>query len=252
MSVDVGDPDLQRWLRGGVATVHAVLAILIAFTSGIAVAGFGRSLLVGANVLVEGSPAFDAVSTMSQYVGFLLGMAIFLRAVRRRDLLDGRVRVPTLREAGWVAAGLVVLFAVSIGLGALLSALDVGVARNRVIQRGMEAPRLFLYMILVTILFVGPGEELVFRGVVQGLFRRAFGPAAAIAIASLLFGISHWLALIGTGSGRIAYVLIAAVLGLILGTVYEVTDNLVVPILVHGVYNAARFLIGYLDATGLA
>lgn len=251
MSVDVADPDLPRWVRGGVATVYGVLAILVAFLSGIAVAGFGRSFLLGVGALAEGTPESAAVFTALQFVGFILGMAILLHAIQRRDLLDGRVRVPTLRDAGWTAAGLLVLFTVSIGLGALLSAFGVEVARNRVIERGMETPRLFLLMIPVTVLFVATGEELVFRGVVQGLFRRALGPAAAVAVASLLFGVSHWLALVGTGGGRLAYVLIAAVLGLILGTVYETTDNLVVPILVHGLYNGIRFFVGYLEATGL-
>ena len=39
-------------------------------------------------------------------------------------------------------------------------------------------------------------------------------------------------------------------LSLILGILYEYTDNLVVPILVHGAYDAVLFSLQYLMATG--
>lgn len=231
--------------------MHAVLAIVIAFLSGIVVAVVGRDLLVSGGVLVAESPEAQAVATALQYVGFGVAMAIYLTSIQRRWLITDRVRVPTLREVGTIVGGLVVLFGVSVGISALLSWLGVEVARNRVIQQGMETPRLFLYMVPVTVLFVAPGEELVFRGVVQGLYRRALGPEAAIAVASLLFGLSHWLALVSVGgTGKLVYVLIAAMLGIILGITYEWTENLVVPIAVHGAYNALRFLIGYVTATG--
>lgn len=232
--------------------MHAVLAIVIAFLSGIVVAVVGRDLLVSGGVLVAESPEAQAVATALQYVGFGLAMAVYLTSIQRRWLVTDHVRTPTLREVGTTVGGLVVLFGVSVGTSALLSWLGVEVATNRVIQQGMETPRLFLYMVPVTILFVAPGEELVFRGVVQGLYRRALGPEAAIAVASLLFGLSHWLALVSVGgTGKLLYVLIAAMLGIILGITYEWTGNLTVPIAIHGAYNALRFLIGYVTATGV-
>lgn len=252
MSVDVSDPDLPTWLRGGVATMHAVLAIAIAFLSGIVVAVAGQNLLVGPGPLIAGSPEASAAGTALQYVGFFVAIALYLTSIGRRSLVTDHVRAPTLREGGVIVGGLVVLFGISVGISALLSTLGIEVAKNRVIQRGMENPRLFLYMVPVTVLFVAPGEELVFRGVVQGLYRQALGPKAAILIASLLFGFAHWLALVGVGgTGKLVYVLIAAVLGIILGAAYEWTDNLVVPTVIHGLYNALRFLTGYVTAVGV-
>ncbi|MFB6097253.1 MAG: lysostaphin resistance A-like protein [Haloferacaceae archaeon] len=252
MSVDVSDPDLPVWLRGGVATMHAVVAIAIAFLSGIVLAVLGQDLLVTAGLFAAETPVANAVTTAFQYVGFGLAMALYLTSIERRWLVVGRVRLPTRREFLVVAGGLVALFGISLGLSALLAALGVEVAQNRVVQQGTEAPLQFLYMIPVTVLFVAPGEELVYRGVVQGLYREAFGPTVAIGVASLLFGVSHWLALVGVGgTGKLVYVLIAAVLGVGLGLTYEWTGNLVVPIAVHGLYNALRFLLGYATATGL-
>lgn len=95
-------------------------------------------------------------------------------------------------------------------------------------------------MVPISLLLVAPGEELIFRGVVQGLFRRAYGPVPAILITSALFGVAHYLAL--SGSGKLVYVAVAAILGLVLGTVYELSDNLVVPTLAHGVWNSYLFL----------
>jgi membrane protease YdiL (CAAX protease family) len=37
--------------------------------------------------------------------------------------------------------------------------------------------------------------------------------------------------------------------GLVLGVTYEATDNLVVPSLIHGAYNATLFTLAYLSVT---
>jgi len=37
---------------------------------------------------------------------------------------------------------------------------------------------------------------------------------------------------------------------MVLGAVYEKTENLAVPIIVHGVYNAILFSVAYLVTTG--
>jgi hypothetical protein len=106
-------------------------------------------------------------------------------------------------------------------------------------------------MIPVAILLVGPFEELVFRGGVQGILRRTWGPGVAIVVASVLFGLVHWIALTGAGGSRVPYVTVAATLGLVLGYLYERSRNLVVPAVVHGLYNTVLFGAQYLSATGM-
>ena len=51
-------------------------------------------------------------------------------------------------------------------------------------------------------------------------------------------------------SGKFAYLGVVFALALVLGATYELTDNLVVPALIHGAYNAVQFGIQYLAATG--
>jgi membrane protease YdiL (CAAX protease family) len=98
-------------------------------------------------------------------------------------------------------------------------------------------------MIPVTLLFVAPAEELVFRGVAQGLLKRSFGPVPGIVASSALFGVGHYLA---AGSGDAwTLVLVSGALGLILATIYEYTENIAVPTLAHGLWNAGLFGMNY-------
>lgn len=77
----------------------------------------------------------------------------------------------------------------------------------------------------------GIGEEALFRGVLQTFLAGLMHPAIAIAIASVIFGACHP---ISPG-----YALGAALIGAILGALYQSTGNLLAPILVHGLYDFA-------------
>jgi membrane protease YdiL (CAAX protease family) len=125
----------------------------------------------------------------------------------------------------------------------MLFGTPIEAGKSAVIGRGKETPSLFLYMIPVTLLFVAPAEELVFRGVAQGLLKRSFGSVPGIVCSSALFGVGHYLA---AGSGDAwTLVLVSGTLGLILGTIYEHTENIAVPILAHGLWNAGLFGMNY-------
>jgi membrane protease YdiL (CAAX protease family) len=88
----------------------------------------------------------------------------------------------------------------------------------------------------------------LFRGVVQGGLRRAFTAVPSILVAGGLFGVIHLVGVQGTGAEQWAYVAIAAGLGCILGYLYERTENLVVPGLAHGAYNATIYALLLVDA----
>lgn len=251
MSVDVEDQDRPAWVRGGVATLQAVLAILIAFLTGAAIAVPGQSLLIDLGLIAAETPEAQAVSSVLQFLGFGVGALVYLLAVGRWDVVPGWYRTPTRRDVLWMAGGIAVLFGASTALTAVLPLVGVEIAQNQIVESGRRTPILFLYLVPVTILFVAPAEELLFRGIVQGRYREAFDPTVAIVIASLLFGFVHWLALVGTGSGRLVYVLIAALLGLFLGTAYERTRSLLVPIVIHAGYNIVGHLLNYGTSTGL-
>lgn len=251
MSVDAGDQDLPGWVRGGVATLQAVLAILIAFFAGAAIAVPVQGLLLDLGLIVAETPEANAASTALQFLGFGVGAIVYLLAIGRWDVVPGWYRTPTRQDVLWMVGGIVVLFTASTGLTTVLSLVGVEIAQNQVVESGRKAPILFLYLVPVTLLFVAPAEELLFRGIVQGQYRRAFSPTMAIVIAGFLFGFVHWLALVGSGSGRLVYVVIAGLLGLFLGFAYERTRSLLVPIVIHAGYNIVGHLLNYGTATGL-
>lgn len=214
------------------------------------VAAIGILGLEAAGFEVFGSALLFPVTTVFQGLGFGLVVAAYLAVSDRRGLL--KAGFPSVRDLAWTVGGIVALLSAIVVIGAVLSQFDVATARNQIEQVGTENPAVLLYMIPLAFLVIGPGEELLFRGAVQGVLRRAYGPAPAIVLASALFGVAHVAALIGSASGILTYVVVVFLLGAILGVVYERTRNLVVPALVHGAYNAIVFTSLYVRVTGTA
>jgi membrane protease YdiL (CAAX protease family) len=248
MSAEFGDRAAateERLLALG----KGVLVVVLAFLGAVVLASAADALLRGAGLATDGL-AYRVLVNGAQFVGFGVGVAGYLAATDDWALVRDRLRAPTVRDAGYLALGVVVLLGASTVIGQVLAALGVEVAQNQVIVAGRDDPTFFLLMIPVSILFVGPFEELVFRGGLQGLLRRAWGPAPAVVLASAGFGAVHLFALGGSGS-RVTYLVVAATLGLVLGVAYERTENLLVPAGAHGLYNATLFSVQYAVATGM-
>jgi membrane protease YdiL (CAAX protease family) len=246
-SIDVADGNVR--LR---SVLHSLGLIVAAFVVGIGMVLVGFNLLSLAGVTVregETIPAWiQALGAALQFVGFIAVGLLYLRW--RDDAADlFRIDVPSLRDVGWAVLGLIGLFVILAVVSSVITLLGIRPAENSAITAGREQPVLLLYLLAVTVFFTAPAEELIFRGLVQGLFRRAYGVKLGLVIASLLFGVVHYVALAGTGS-RLVYIVVAGILGLVLGALYEKTQNLIVPIIVHGAYNTVIFYTAYVAATG--
>lgn len=83
-------------------------------------------------------------------------------------------------------------------------------------------------------LLAGLGEEALFRGFLQPLLGGIAGEPFAIVVAGAAFGVVHAMSR--------AYALIATVIGIYLGVVYALTDNLMVPIVAHALYDFVALL----------
>ncbi len=83
----------------------------------------------------------------------------------------------------------------------------------------------------------GVAEEALFRGLVQEGLIGIVGWLPALLLSGLLFGLVHWVTPF--------YALLATIIGLYLGGLYLVTGNLLVPIVVHALYDvvALRYLM---------
>lgn len=75
----------------------------------------------------------------------------------------------------------------------------------------------------------GLGEELLFRGVLQAGLSEWLGPASGLLLASLLFGLAHCI--------TPAYLVLATLMGLYMGLLYQWSGNLLLPVLVHALYD---------------
>ena len=81
----------------------------------------------------------------------------------------------------------------------------------------------------------GAGEELLFRGALQPLAERWWGPSAGWIAVSVLFGVVH--------AASRTYFLFATAVGLYLGWLTSSFDDLVAPIVVHAAYDFAALAI---------
>lgn len=95
-----------------------------------------------------------------------------------------------------------------------------------------------LLMLILMGLVAGIGEELLFRGIIQNLFKNWSGSVhLAVWLTALLFSVIHL---------QYHAILPRFVLGALIGYVYVYTGNLKYSILLHVIYNSVLVIITYL------
>jgi membrane protease YdiL (CAAX protease family) len=92
--------------------------------------------------------------------------------------------------------------------------------------------------LLIIALLAGLGEEMLFRGVIQTVAAEQIGGSTGVVlgllIAALLFGLLHPI--------TPTYAVLAGLIGLYLGWLWLATGNLLIPILVHALYDFSALL----------
>jgi hypothetical protein len=95
----------------------------------------------------------------------------------------------------------------------------------------------FITFLLVGAL-IGPiAEEIFFRGILYGFFRR-WGIPAAVLLSTLLFVLPH------SHSPGLAIPVTQLIGGILFAVAYEIEKNLLVPITIHSLGNLAIFTLG--------
>jgi hypothetical protein len=89
--------------------------------------------------------------------------------------------------------------------------------------------------VVLLAMLAGVGEELLFRGVIQVWLAERFPLWLAVAGASALFGVGHWLSS--------SYAALAVLIGAYLGLVFLLSGNLLAPIIAHAVYDVVALLV---------
>lgn len=244
------------------------LAVVTGFFLGVLGFLVGFPLVVAANVVLYvaglSSPVVGVIVSLVAlqgiafptvalgYLGFRHGLA----ALQDREFSAEfvRLRVPTLRDLGWTALGFFGVVGLMVVSLFTVSFLDAPTAERADTEVLIQNPELLLVLIPLSFLLIGPGEELLFRGIIQDRLRESFGPGTAIFLASAAFAPLHIFALSG-GLGALATTIgLLFVPSLVFGITYEATENLLVPVLIHGAYDALIFGLMYLSlaASGMA
>ncbi|WP_193309291.1 CPBP family intramembrane glutamic endopeptidase [Halorubrum halophilum] len=227
---------VNKILRVTSAAFAVVFALFVASALTLPTARAATSL----GLVSEGTTGLQVLQTLLQFGWFLVAIVGYLAISDQRNLV--RIARPTPRDAALILVGGLGLFAFQYGALVVLGELGLTTGQNQAVVPDGNPVTYYALMVAVSLLVVGPVEEALFRGVVQGGLRRAFDAVPSILMASAMFGLVHLVAVSGTPGERWAYVAVAVVLGAVLGLLYEHTDNVLVPGLAHGMYNAVIYV----------
>jgi CAAX protease family protein len=257
-----------------------VLALLLALViygywrrRGIALAPVGRVMPVGCDlidgllavglvwllrsVVVQTAAAGETGATRrlageDVIVGVLISLALggvivfYLRVLRGRRLMEwfGLERI-TLWRAVLSAVGFVIVaFIVVVVIAQLISKTVLGPlgfddSPQEIVRTFSDAPHpLFRLLIAVTACAIAPAvEELTFRGFLYPVFKTFTDAPFAALFTALLFGAVHQ---------HLGGFLPLSALGLLLVVAYEMTGSLMVPVIIHALFNTVSVIIIWL------
>lgn len=225
------------------SSVRTILEVI-----GITLLALLVSLLLGVVFVISlGALGYDVDTTFSLAGATVIGQVGFLLLAfvytRRREVTVP-FHLPSRSDLKYVFVGLLMALITVIIFSQLLLLFDL--MPDSVIEEMAEtSPNILIVLAILSVVLIAPAEELLFRGAIQGRLRQRFGPIPAITGASLLFGSLH----LFNYSGDLLSILISSslivVIGGIMGGLYERTNNLAVPIVVHGIYNFILLLPSY-------
>jgi membrane protease YdiL (CAAX protease family) len=193
------------------------------------------------------SPAVAiAVGVLVADVGFASVAVGFLAATGRGwPFVD--LEWPDLWDVGYMVVGFVALVLVLLGLGFVIRGLGLPSTSNNITSAAQQHPETLLVLIPLQFLLVAPAEELLSRNVIQKYLYGSFSRYGAVVVGSLVFASAHYFSYIGDSVVATAVSLTSVfLLSLLLGALYERTENILVPIVSHGAYNALLFLLLYI------
>jgi membrane protease YdiL (CAAX protease family) len=200
--------------------------------------------------LIADPGAFLLLNAVGQWLGFALLAVVFARGHSPRPGEYLRWRAPTPAGLGLAILGLIALTPVVQWLGGVTDTLPVPdwmaemerqsteMIEGALVGSGVGVPFLLATMALTPAVC----EELLFRGYVHRQVERRLGPAWAIGLVSVLFGLYHL---------QPTKALPLAVLGAWLGYLTWTTGSIVPAVVVHFLNNALAVAAGaYIERRG--
>jgi membrane protease YdiL (CAAX protease family) len=145
------------------------------------------------------------------------------------DLASKRIREANIKT-------IVLYITVGLVLGALLGFIEYQVLGPERLIPEITLGSLLLLGIVMFV-FVGLGEELVFRYLLQDRFKTVMGTISAILLTALIFSLMH------SGYSQSFYIVYVFFIGLIFGISYERTRSLLFVVVLHGSINFFLFSV---------
>jgi len=230
--------------------------LAVAVAVGLALVAYGGGSLVGA-AFVRGLDAVGisltprqgfVLSVVTLQLVFFTGVAAAYLRYRGLSPRDVGVEMPDLE--GWIVLGagfvsMIVLWLVG-SIATFVVGQRLGIERDpqALFEIAQQDPFIFVLLGTLSLLVVGPTEELLFRGIIQTRLRETFGVASGLTIATALFAVIH-ITSYGSLAGGALGVSVLFLVGIVLAAAYEYTGNLVVVAVMHGLFNATQATLGY-------
>lgn len=183
------------------------------------------------------------------FVGMAAVGALYL-AITDRGWAYVDLRMPTRRDWVYVLGGIGATILLYLLTSLVISLLSLPASDNQIVQFIGDDVVMIGILMVIAFLFNAPAEEFLFRNVVQKRLYEAFTRLQSVFIASFIFAVIHVPVYLVLAESTLAALVPVAIVfggGLIFGYIYVKTDNLVVPILSHAVYNSAIFGLLYVS-----
>ena len=226
------DPVFALELGAGLALVGLVAANSV-------------SLAALAFLPLSGTPGF-VLAFVGAYAGYAAVVATYVYGSGRGWRWLG-LRWPDAGDLRVLGVGLAASFGVYAALVGAVTVVSLPVAQHS-LGRDVAAggPGVALVLVALSVLVVGPVEELLFRGVVQRRLAETVPESTAVGLAALVFALAHLPVYATAGPVAVAVSLgTLVVLGAVWGWVYARTGSVVPAALCHGCYNGALFGVAY-------
>lgn len=197
------------------------------------------SLIWGADTPLVKRLAF-LVGTLSFHGAAFLFIYLFLRehGLTWRQLLDWR-GLQKVRLWIWCVATIAIVFPIVWAINqvttSFLKKLHFPTELQSSVQLLQETHEVFqlIYFGLIAVVAAPIVEEILFRGILYPYVKRLGYPGTALITTSLLFAATH---------ANLPAFLPLVVLAMFLVVLYELTDDLLAPILAHSLFNLINFV----------
>jgi len=173
---------------------------------------------------------------MSLNIALLIALGAIIDGEHVRAVFSG-IRTFPIRKIIWGILSAAVLYAVFFAGNRLSRAIlpFAGSGINDVY--GFKEGASTLRIACLIALFIGPGEELFWRGFLQRRWQNRFGKSFGFVMAAALYVLVH------AGSGNLILILSAAVGGIFWGFLYMRTGSILLVAVSHTIWDLAVFLI---------